>query len=57
MTVVANVTKVQTDMSCQSEYQTLTKQSMRHKVCHSEICHTAISVSIMTILMSRGRRN
>ncbi len=41
-TAVADVNKGQTDMSHKRELQTLTKLSMRHQVCPSEICCTII---------------
>ncbi len=47
--------KGQTDMPHKSELQTLTKLSMRYQVCPSETCHTIISESIITMLMSRDR--
>ncbi len=55
MTAVADVRKEQIDMLHQGEHQTLTKQSMRHQVCSGETCHTIISESAMTMLMSRGQ--
>ncbi len=54
-TVVANVSKEQTDMSYKGELQTLTKLSMRRQVCPSETWPTIISDSIITMLLSRGR--
>ncbi len=56
-TAVADVSKVQTDMSYKGELLTLTKISMRHKVCPRETCCAIISESILTMLMSRGRSN
>ncbi len=43
MTVVANVSKGQTEMSYKGELQTLTKLSIRHQVCRGETCSTTIS--------------
>ncbi len=34
MTAIAYVNKGQTEMTYQGEHQTLTKQSVRHQVCH-----------------------
>ncbi len=51
-TAVADVSKGQTDMLYKGELQTLTKLSMRHQVCPSEICHVIISECILTMLMS-----
>ncbi len=56
-TAVANVSKGQTDMSYKGELQILTKLSMRHQVCPGETCHTNISESTITMLMSRGISN
>ncbi len=57
MTVIADVIKGKTDMSCKGQLQTLAKLSMRHQVCPGETCRTTISESIITMLMSRGRSN
>ncbi len=47
MTAIADVSKVQTEISYKGELQTLTKLSMRHQVCPGEICHTTISQCFM----------
>ncbi len=57
MIAVANVNKGQTDMSYKGEFLQLTKLCMRYQVCPGETCHTTISESTITILMSRGRCN
>ncbi len=57
MTVAANVIVKGKQMSYKGELQTPTKQSMRHQVYPGETCHTTMSESAITILMSRGRSN
>ncbi len=56
-TAVPDVSKGQTDMSYKDELQTHAKLSMRHQVCPSETCRAIIADSIITMLMSGGRRN
>ncbi len=41
-------------MSYKGEHQTLTKLSMRHRVCPSETSRAIISESVLTMVMSRG---
>ncbi len=48
MTAVADIRKVQADISYKGEHQTLTKQGMRHQICPGETCHTTISEPSIT---------
>ncbi len=57
MTAVADVSKGQTDMSYKAELQTLTKQNMDTKSVLVDSCHTTISESAITMLISRNRSN
>ncbi len=52
MTDVADVRKGHTAMPYRGDHQTLTEQSMRYQISPVETCHTTMSESVITMLIS-----